>query len=116
MADDTSNFAFAPLIHGYLGEAYGLSGRTEEAFGALTHAIDLVRGHDERGYEAWTLYLMARVHAFSERSGGDHARDAYAQCLALARVVSYPLQAQCHLGFGELMRRRAENQKAVEGT
>ncbi len=115
MIDSTSNMAFAPPIHAHLGEAYGLSGRIEAAVAALQHALELARRHEERGYEAWTLYLTGKVHALREHPDFKPAYDAYGQALALAgELEMHPLKAQCHLGVGQLARGAGKSRDALE--
>ena len=110
VVDTTTNLAWAPLTHAYLGEAYALAGRIEEGIVALQKALSLAREHDERSYEAWTLYLMGEVHALRNPPEPKAAEDALQQSLSLARELEMrPLEAQCHLGLGKLARQVGQN-------
>lgn len=115
MADSVSYMAWAPLIHAHLGEAYALNARIEEGLDAVRNAVDLARQHEERGYEAWALYLMGRVHTLGNAPDKASARPLYTEALALAHELGMrPLEAQCHLSVGTLGDQTDRNQDACE--
>ena len=110
VVDTTRNLAWAPLTYAYLGEAYALAGRIEEGIVALQIALSLAREHDERSYEAWTLYLIGGVHALRNPPEAQASEDALQQSLSLARELQMrPLEAQCHLALGRLARRAGQD-------
>ena len=47
----------------YLGEAYLLAGRADDAKRTADQALELAREREERGFEAWTLRLQAEIAA-----------------------------------------------------
>jgi len=93
----------APLIYAHLGEAYALAGRMEDAIPALQRALGLARQHGKRGFEAWALYLVGKVHTLREPVDEEGARQSYSEALSLAEALEMrPLQAHCHLALGLL--------------
>jgi class 3 adenylate cyclase/tetratricopeptide (TPR) repeat protein len=88
---------------GYVGEAYLLSSRPEEAHTHAVQALDLARAHKERGHEAWALRLLGEIAAHRDPPAVEAAEAAYRQALALAdRLRMRLLQAHCHRGLGAL--------------
>ena len=49
------------LLLAYLGEAYLLAGRHEDARQSAEQALALARAHKEPGYEGWALRLLAEI-------------------------------------------------------
>ncbi|OLC13700.1 MAG: hypothetical protein AUH29_12080 [Candidatus Rokubacteria bacterium 13_1_40CM_69_27] len=104
----------APML-GFLGEAYLLSGRTDDAQGVATRALGLSVEREERGWEAWTLRLLGEVAARREGPQVEAAADAYRQAMRVAEELGMrPLIGRCHLGLGELYRCAGKRQPALE--
>jgi class 3 adenylate cyclase/tetratricopeptide (TPR) repeat protein len=97
----------------YLGEAYLLAGRAEDAMRLAQRSLDLCRKRKERGHGAWTVRLLGEIAAY--QSEVEAAEDYFRQALALSEEIGMrPLLARCHLGFGKLYRQRGKHQKAQE--
>jgi DNA-binding NtrC family response regulator/tetratricopeptide (TPR) repeat protein len=83
---------------GWLGHAQLLAGRVDEARRLGEESLALSRRRGERGYEAWTLYILGEVEA---RCGPDAlaaARSFQRQALDLADELGMrPLAGRCHL-------------------
>jgi tetratricopeptide (TPR) repeat protein len=86
-----------------LGEARLLAGRLEEAHVLAERALALAREHQERGHQAYALYLLGDIAAHHNRPEVEEAEARYRQALALAGELGMrPLQAHCHRGVGTL--------------
>jgi tetratricopeptide (TPR) repeat protein len=86
-----------------LSEALLLAGRLDDAMHFAGHALDLARTAKERGHEAWTLRLLAEIHAHRDPQAFEPAETFYRQARALAdELGTRPLVAHCHLGLGTL--------------
>jgi class 3 adenylate cyclase/tetratricopeptide (TPR) repeat protein len=97
----------------FLGEAYLLAGRVEQAKRTADHALSLARERRERGFEAWILRLEAEISGASGRS--DEADAVYRAALAGATELEMrPLIAHCHLGLGRLYQRTGTREQAQE--
>jgi tetratricopeptide (TPR) repeat protein len=97
----------------FLGEAYLLAGRLEQATRTAQHALSLARERCERGFEAWILRLEAEIADVSGR--GEDAGAVYRAALALANELGMrPLVAHCHLGLGKLYQRTGKRDQARE--
>jgi tetratricopeptide (TPR) repeat protein len=97
----------------YLGEAYLIAGRLDDAARLASHSLGLARERKERGFEAHALRLTAAVAARHERAG--EAEDAYRRALALATELGMrPLAAHTHLGLAALYRRSGDLERAEE--
>jgi tetratricopeptide (TPR) repeat protein len=97
----------------WLGEAYLLTGRLDEAYTQAQRALEFSRAHQERGHEAYALRLLGEVHARRDPSEVEAAATYYRQSLALAEELGMrPLQAHCHLGFGMLYTRTGQREQA----
>jgi tetratricopeptide (TPR) repeat protein len=102
-----------PLWIAYLGEAYLLAGRLEEAPRQAGDALQLSRDLKQRGYEAHALRLLGEIAARSGPPASDQAKAHYRQALALAKVLGMrPLQGHCHLGLGILYARFGQRKQA----
>jgi len=86
-----------------LSEAYLLAGRLEEARQRAEQAVDLARQYQQRGNEAWALWLLGENTARRASPEVEPAAGHYQQALALAEELGMrPLQAHCHRGLGTL--------------
>jgi tetratricopeptide (TPR) repeat protein len=96
-----------------LGEAQMLAGRLEEAQALAEGALLLARAHQERGNEAYSLYLLGELAVRRKPPDCALAADHYQQALVLAEELGMrPLQAHCHRGLGTLYRRTGRGAQA----
>ena len=97
----------------WLGEAYLLAGRLQEATAQASHALELARARQERGYEVWALRLCGGIAARRDPPDIAEAEARYQEALALADELGMrPLQAHCHLGLGTLYARTGQQEQA----
>jgi tetratricopeptide (TPR) repeat protein len=109
----TLSFMGHALRVSWLGEAYLLAGRLEDANTCTGHALDLSRAHQERGHQAYALRLLGDIAARHEPPEAELAETHYCQALALAEALGMrPLQAHCHLGLGTLYARLGQREPA----
>src|SRR5262249_6007520 len=95
------------------GEAYLLAGRRAEASAQAAQALEFARAHQERGHQAWALWLLGAIAAPQEPPEGVPADASYHHALILATELGMrPLQAHCHLGLGTLASRRGQKAQA----
>jgi tetratricopeptide (TPR) repeat protein len=86
-----------------LSEAYVLAGRLEEAHQRAAQAVELARQYQQRGNQAWALWLLGESAARQASPEAEPATGHYRQALALAEELAMrPLQAHCHRGLGML--------------
>jgi tetratricopeptide (TPR) repeat protein len=91
------------LVATWLSEAYLLADRLEEARQRAAQAFDLARQHQQRGTQAWALWLLGESMARQAFPEIEPAASDYHQALALADELGMrPLQAHCNLGLGTL--------------
>jgi len=91
------------LVVACLSEAYLLAGRLDEARQRAAQAVELARQYQQRGNQAWALWLLGEVAARQASPEGEPAAGHYRQALALAKELDMrPLQAHCHRGLGTL--------------
>jgi tetratricopeptide (TPR) repeat protein len=110
-ASETMEFQVQALFLGYLGEAYALADRLEDALAFAGRAVTLARERGQRPYEARALRLLGEVTA--RREPPEHADGHYREALALAEELGMrPLAAHCHLGLGKLYRRTGKRNDA----
>jgi class 3 adenylate cyclase/tetratricopeptide (TPR) repeat protein len=89
----------------YVGEAYLLVGRIDEAARAAAEALEHARVHGERGHEAYALRLLGEVHG--KLDDVERAETRYSAALSLAQELEMrPLAAHCHWGLARLSGRR----------
>ena len=105
-----------------LSEAYLLAGRLEDARQRAAQAVDLARQYQQRGHQAWALWLLGESTARQASPEVEPAAGHYRQALALAEELGMrPLQAHCHRGLGHAVchdrpaeQARAELSTAIE--
>jgi tetratricopeptide (TPR) repeat protein len=86
-----------------LGEAQMLSGRLEEAHLLAESALAHARERQERGHEAYALYLLGDIAVQYEPPEIALAETHYRQALTLSEELGMrPLQAHSHRGLGSL--------------
>ena len=99
----------------WLGEAYLLAGRREEANQVASRGLSLARDKKERGYEAWALRLRGEIAAHKDPPDVGDAEEYYLIAMALADELGMrPLIAHCNLGLGKLYRRTGKQHQAKE--
>jgi len=90
----------------WLGVAYLVAERKEEAIKVALRALSRARDKKERGHEAWVLRLLGEITAHADTPDVENSQDHYCQALALAEELGMrPLIAHCHVGLGKLYRR-----------
>jgi len=91
------------LVVTRLSEAYLLAGRLEDAHTRAAQAVDLARQYQQRGTQAWALWLLGESTSRQASLEVEPAAGHYRQALALAEALDMrPLQAHCHRGLGML--------------
>ena len=102
----------APMV-ACLSEAYLLAGRLEEARQRAAQALDLARQYQQRGNQAWALWLLGESTARQASPEVEPAVGHYRQALALAEELGMrPLQAHCHRGLGTLYGQTGQREQA----
>ena len=111
VARDIPRF-LAPVV-AWLSEAYLLAGRLEEARQRAAQAVELARQYQQRGNQAWALWLLGESTAHQVSPEVEAAAGHYHQALALAEELGMrPLQAHCHRGLGMLYARTGQQDQA----
>jgi tetratricopeptide (TPR) repeat protein len=106
---------FEVLVTAYLGEAYLLAGRRDDARAAAERALSLARERSDRGGEARALSVLGEIATHHDPPEVESAEQHYRQALALAEDLGMrPLIAHCHLGLGKLYRRTGKREQAQE--
>jgi tetratricopeptide (TPR) repeat protein len=96
-----------------LSEVYLLAGRMEEAHQRAAQAYDLAHQYQQRGIQAWALWLLGESTARQASLEGEPTASHYCQALALAEELGMrPLQAHCHHGLGTLYARQGQQEQA----
>jgi len=89
----------------WLGEAYLLEGRADDALRRGHEALSLAQRQQERGHEAWSLRLLGDIGAHRDPRDAESAETYYRQALALADDLGMrPLSAHCQFDLGKLLR------------
>jgi class 3 adenylate cyclase/tetratricopeptide (TPR) repeat protein len=110
------------LFVAWLSEAYLRAGRLDEAHQRAAQAVELAGQYQQRGNQAWALWLLGESTARQASREGEPAAGHYRQALTLANELGMrPLQAHCHRGLGLLYtvmgqreQARAELSTAIE--
>ena len=106
----------------WLSEVYLLADRLKDAHTRAAQAVDLARQYQQRGTQAWALWILGASTARQAFPASEPAAGHYRQALALAEDLGMrPLQAHCHRGLGTLYatigqreQARAELSTAIE--
>jgi class 3 adenylate cyclase/tetratricopeptide (TPR) repeat protein len=89
----------------WLGEAYLLEGRFDDALRYGDEALTLARQHEERGHEAWSVRLLGAIASSHDPGDVERAEGYYREAIALADELGMrPLAAHCHFQLGKLLR------------
>jgi len=105
----------APMV-ARLSEAYLLAGRLEDAHQRAAQALDLARQYQQRGQQAWALWLLGESTVRQAFPESEPAEVHYRQALALAEELGMrPLQAHCHRGLGTLYAATGQRELARAG-
>jgi tetratricopeptide (TPR) repeat protein len=95
-----------------LAQAYALTGEGKKAVELAQTGVDLARRHDLRGYEAWSLYSLAKIYAVNRPPD---ARESYQQALRLAKTLGMrPIETLSHFGLGQLAHQTRDDVTARE--
>ena len=101
------------LVVAWLSEAYLLACRLEEARQRAAQALDLARQYQQRGTQAWALWLLGESTARQASPEVEPAAGHYRQALALAEELGMrPLQAHCQRGLGMLYGQTGQREMA----
>jgi class 3 adenylate cyclase/tetratricopeptide (TPR) repeat protein len=99
----TGMVGYQALCNLSLGEAYMMTGLWEEAHALAEGVLAYTRGHQERGHQAYALWLLGAIAARREPLESEIAEAHYCQALSLAEELGMrPLQAHCHQDLGTL--------------
>jgi len=86
-----------------------LSSETQRA----AQALELAGQYQQRGNQAWALWLLGESTAHQASSEAEPAVGHYRQALTLAEALGmHPLQAHCHRGLGTLYARQRQQEQA----
>jgi predicted ATPase/class 3 adenylate cyclase len=87
----------------WLGAAWLCLERWEEASRLAQHALELALERQERGNQAWALWLLGELHGRRPSPALTQAETCYQQALVMATALAMqPLQAHCQHGLGRL--------------
>jgi len=101
------------LVVAELSEAYLLAGHLEDARQRAVQAVELAGQYQQRGHQAWALWLLGESTARQASPAVELATGHYRQALALAEALGMrPLQAHCHQGLGTLYARTVQQKQA----
>ena len=88
----------------WLGEAYLLEGRFDDALRYGHEALTLAQNQQERGHEAWSVHLLGEIASRREPDDPGKAERHYRDALAMAGELGMrPLAAHCHFHLAELL-------------
>jgi DNA-binding winged helix-turn-helix (wHTH) protein/class 3 adenylate cyclase/tetratricopeptide (TPR) repeat protein len=102
----------APVVAGR-SEALLQAGRLDEAHTCAVQAVALAGQYQQRGTQAWALWLLGASTAHQPLPEDASAVGHYRQALTLAEELSMrPLQAHCHRGLGMLYATTGQREQA----
>jgi predicted ATPase len=94
-----------------LADAYRVTGEINPALDTISRTLKLASESEERGFESWAMFVMARINADAGRTRD--AKQWYQQALKQATDLSMlPLIAHCHHGLGDLHQHLGEKETA----
>jgi DNA-binding SARP family transcriptional activator len=97
-----------------LGRALLIQGEMDEAYALALRALALARARGERGWEAYSLWLLGDVAAGREHADVEIAERHYRAAIALATELAMrPLIARAHRGLGMLYKRAPGNSETA---
>src|SRR5207247_1384371 len=97
----------------WLGEAYLLEGRLDDALERTQQAVSLARRHQERSHEAWSLRLLGEVVSWPEHPDVGKAEGYYREGLTVAAELGMrPIVAHIHFHLGRLYRKADQPERA----
>jgi tetratricopeptide (TPR) repeat protein len=101
------------LMLTWLSETYLLANRLEEARQRAAQALNLARQYQQRGTQAWALWLLGESMAPQISYEGKPAADCYLQARATAVELGMrPLVAHCHRSLGTLYTKSYQKKQA----
>jgi DNA-binding SARP family transcriptional activator len=101
------------LVVATLAEAQLLASEAEKAASTAARALTLSRDHGQRGWEAWTLRLLAEIAARQDPLDLAAAEAYFRDAQALAgKLGMRPLLAHCRLGLGTAYARAGKKELA----
>ena len=101
------------LVIAHLSEAYLVAGRLEEARQRAVQAVELACQYQQRGWQAWALWLLGESLARQASPTVETALGHYRQALVLAEELGMrPLLAHCHRGLGTLQAKMGQAEQA----
>ena len=99
----------------WLGEAYLLDGRLDDAMERAQQAVSLAQRHQERGHKAWGLHLLGEIASRRDPPALEAAEGYYRETLALAGELGIrPLVARCHFHLGKFFLKTGRQEQARE--
>ncbi|OLC67391.1 MAG: hypothetical protein AUH69_04455 [Actinobacteria bacterium 13_1_40CM_4_65_12] len=99
----------------WLGEAYLLEGRFDDALESARQAVSLAQRHQERSHEARSLRLLGEIISRRDPPAVERAAGYYHEALAVAGELGMrPLVAHCHFHLGKLFRKANQEERARE--
>ena len=97
----------------WLSEVSLLADRLEDAHTRAAQAVDLARQYQQRGTQAWALWILGASTARQAYPASEPAAAHYQQALALAKELGMrPLAAHCHRGLGMLYAATGQREQA----
>ena len=100
-------------IVGFLGYTYLIAGQLGRAIELTQQANELARLHGERGWTAWTNYLIGLVRLAEGATGFEKGLAVFKESKEIAQTLKLrPLLARLELGLGQLHRRAGHKDTA----
>ena len=96
----------------YLGEAYMIAGRIEDATETASNALKLAQEHDEQANQAYTLRVLGEIAAFNGKL--QEAKTHFQGALVLSRRLGMrPLEANCDRGLAKVFESMGQSEAAA---
>jgi tetratricopeptide (TPR) repeat protein len=96
----------------WLGEAYLLEVRLDDARRFGQEALTLARRQQERGSEAWSVRLLGEIASRRDPADVERAEGYHREALALDELGMRPLAAHCHFHLGQLLLKASRPEQA----